>query len=253
MKPARSCNFRHLLPLGLLAAGVAGWLSISLADESAKQGLDQEQSVNPGINSKFLDPKIDIKEWIGRFEVESREVAHERNAIVEALKIKPGMALADIGAGTGLFLEPFAKGVGAEGKVFAVDISDGFVEGLKKRVAKNGFTQVEVVRCAEDSVSLKPDTVDLAFVCDTYHHFEYPAATLKSIYQALRPGGRLVVIDFERIPGVSRDWILGHVRAGKEEFTAEIVGAGFAPPKEIKLEGFKENYFLVFTKPKSDD
>ena len=213
------------------------------------EGDDKEESVKPGINERFLDPNIDIKEWMGRFEVESREVAHSRDEIVKALEVEPGMAVADIGAGTGLFLEPLAKAVSAEGKVYAVDISLGFVKNLSKRAKELKLSQVKAKLCRENSVDLDENSVDLAFVCDTYHHFEYPKSTLASIYRALKPGGRLVVIDFERIPGTSSEWILGHVRAGKEVFSSEIVSARFEQVKEVEIKGFKDNYFLVFRKP----
>lgn len=85
-------------------------------------------------------------------------------------------------------------------------------------------------------------------MCDTYHHFEYPRATLASIRRALRPGGRLVVIDFERIPGKTRPWLLSHVRAGKAVFRGEVEKAGFAFVREAEIEGFRENYFLLFRK-----
>ena len=111
------------------------------------------------------------------------------------------------------------------------------------------MANVEVVLCAEDSVKLPESSVDLAFVCDTYHHFEYPAATLASMLAAVKPGGRLALIDFERIPGVSRDWLLGHVRAGKEVFCQEIESVGFKKVEELKIDGLKENYFVIFQKP----
>ena len=230
--------------LGVLAIAFACTLPIILAQDDGKKA----ESVKPGINSKFLDPKLNIRDWIGRFEVESREVYHCREEIVKALELKPEMAVADIGAGTGVFMEPFAKAVGKEGKVYAVDISEAFVKGLRERAKKAEFPQVEVVLCKEDSVELDAESIDLAFVCDTYHHFEYPDRTLASIHKALKPDGRLVVIDFERIEGKSRDWIMGHVRAGKEVFTSEIKAAKFEQVKEVKIEDFKENYFLVFKK-----
>ena len=102
--------------------------------------------------------------------------------------------------------------------------------------------------CAENSISLPANSVDLVFLCDTYHHFEFPKTSLASIDKALRPGGRLVLIDFERIEGKSRKWLMGHVRAGKEIFRAEIQDAGFRLVEDKQIEGFKENYFLVFTK-----
>jgi SAM-dependent methyltransferase len=93
---------------------------------------------------------------------------------------------------------------------------------------------------------LAPASIDLAFICDAYHHFEQPKAMLASIRRALRPGGTLIVVDFERIPGVSPDWILKHVRAGKEDFRAEIEAAGFGFVEEVKL--MRENYVLRFSR-----
>jgi predicted methyltransferase len=98
-------------------------------------------------------------------------------------------------------------------------------------------------------VKLSPSSVDAVFICDTYHHFEFPQSTLKSIFEALKPGGRMIVVDFERIAGESREWTLSHVRAGEETFAAEIEAAGFKNQREIEVPGLKENYCLEFRKP----
>ena len=79
--------------------------------------------------------------------------------------------------------------------------------------------------------------------------FEYPEPMLASLRDALRPGGTLVVIDFEKIPGRTREFIMGHVRAGKQQFIDEIEGAGFVLEEEIQVEGLEENYVLRFRKP----
>jgi predicted methyltransferase len=97
-------------------------------------------------------------------------------------------------------------------------------------------------------VDLPLNSVDLAFVCDTYHHFEFPERTLASLYRAIKPGGRLVVVDFIRVPGKSSDWIRNHVRAGQEVVEKEIAAAGFEKTDEVK-DLLKENYLVVFTKP----
>ncbi|MGY8690697.1 MAG: class I SAM-dependent methyltransferase, partial [Verrucomicrobiales bacterium] len=166
------------------------------------------------------------------------------------LDIERGMTVADIGAGTGLYLKPFAEAVGDGGKLYAVDISEVFIKHLQMRSEKQGLKQVETILGAEDAVRLPDSSIDLAFICDTYHHFEYPKNSLASILNALKPGGRLALIDFERIPEVSREWTMGHVRAGKDVFTKEIETAGFEKVKELTLAGFKENYFIIFRKPK---
>jgi ubiquinone/menaquinone biosynthesis C-methylase UbiE len=207
-----------------------------------------EQSVRPGINDNFVKADLDISEWLGRFEIESREVFAGQREVVKAAGIRAGSRVADIGAGTGFFTRLFSEVTGADGWVFAVDISPRFIEHINKQAQDDRLSNVTAVLCPENSISLPPESIDIAFICDTYHHFEYPQLTLDSIHRALRPGGTLVVIDFERIPGQSREFILGHVRAGKEVFRGEIESAGFGFLEEVRLEAFKENYFLRFKK-----
>ena len=204
------------------------------------------QSVNPGINANFIDQDADVNQWLGRFEVESREIFSSRAEVLKAVGLKAGQVVADIGAGTGFFAKMFSSAVGDDGHVFAVDISPVFLKHLRQRVKADELKNVSVIPCREDSVTLSPDSVDVAFICDTYHHFEFPQATMTSLYNAMRPGGQLIVIDFERIPGKSRDWTLSHVRAGKNEFRQEIEQIGFRFVGEQPIAGFEENYFLRF-------
>ena len=211
----------------------------------ASLALSQDASVKPGINSKFLDPKLNVEEWTKKFETESREIFLQREKIVAAAGLKLGMAMADIGAGTGLFTLHFAKAVGADGKVFAVEIAKNFLEHIKSRASKASASNVQTILCTEKSVELPEASIDLAFICDVYHHFEYPQATLDTLHKALKPGGELVLIDFKRIPGESSDFIMGHVRAGQEVFEAELAAAGFEKVSEVK-DMLKENYFVRF-------
>ncbi len=205
----------------------------------------QEASIKPGINDKFLDPKLKVDEWTQKFENESREIFHQREKIIAAVGLKPGMKVADIGAGTGLFTVPFALAVGESGKVYAVEIAKNFLTHIRDRAVQAGVKNVETVLCTERSVELPESSVDLAFICDVYHHFEFPQASLASLRKALKPGGELVLIDFKRISGESSDFVMGHVRAGQEIFEAEIAAAGFEKAGEVK-DVLKENYFLRF-------
>ena len=205
--------------------------------------LAQEKSVRPGVNDTFRDP--DPKQFVERFEIESREVFAKRQDIVAALKLKPNNIVADVGAGTGLFTRMFAEAVGPEGRVIAVDISQKFLDHIQVTCRERNLLNVETLLCKDDSTELPPHSVDLVFICDTYHHFEFPQKTMTSILQALKPGGRVIVIDFRRVEGESTEWTMSHVRAGQEVFEAEIVAAGFrkiAEPKDL----LKENYMLVF-------
>lgn len=207
----------------------------------------REQSVRPGINDEY--PKQGVETWVERFESESREIYQHRGDIVNAVSPKPGMAIADVGAGTGFFTELFAERVGPGGRVYAVDLMPEFVQRIAARAKEKGLTNVVTVLCKEDSVELPPNSVDLVFMSDTYHHFEYPRSTLRSIHRALRPGGEMVVIDFERVEGKSRQWVLDHVRAGEEVFAAEITAAGFKRLAGSAEQPFlKENYFVRFRK-----
>ena len=210
----------------------------------------QETSVKPGINDRFLDPELKIEEWIGRFEIESREVFSAREQVLKACQIAPGDRIADVGAGTGFYSRLFSEAVGPKGWVYSVDITPQFLSHINAKSADDDITNQTSVLCSDRSVRLPPESVDLVFICDTYHHFEYPQSTLTSIHRALKPGGTLVLIDFERIPGKSREFIMGHVRAGKQAFREEVSEAGFEFEREISIPELKENYLLRFRKPK---
>ncbi|OYP36870.1 SAM-dependent methyltransferase [Rhodopirellula sp. MGV] len=210
-----------------------------------------ELSVVPeGINNNFKSDDLNVDEWIERFEVESREAFSARDEVLAACQIEPGDRIADVGAGTGFYSRLFAKRTGWGGWVYSVDIAPKFLQHIAKRATDEGIENITTVLGTDKSIRLPPESVDLVFICDTYHHFETPQDTLASIVRALRPGGRLVLIDFERIPGQSRDWLLTHVRAGKETFKGEVEQAGLTFVDEVKVGGFEENYLLRFKKSK---
>lgn len=205
----------------------------------------QEESVNPGINDTFTKPGENfLGDFTERFEKEGREVYDQRDKIIECCQLRPAMAIADVGAGTGLFTRLMAPKVG---KLYAVDISDKFLEHIKSTCESADIKNVETVLGTSDSIELPPESVDLVFICDTYHHFEFPYKTMRSIHKALRPGGTVVLVEFDRIEGESSEWIMGHVRANRETFTKEIEFAGF---KEVELqdEFFKTSYLKRFEK-----
>lgn len=208
----------------------------------ARDGAD------PAINRPYLDP--DFAQWVERFESPGREVYDRRAAIVAASGVKPGMRVADIGAGTGLFTLLFARAVGPTGQVTAVDISPTFVANIQRRAQNAKLGNVSTRVNSQTDTGLPPASVDLVFISDTYHHFEQPRAMLASIHRALRTGGTLIVIDFERDEGKSSTWVLGHVRAGKQQVIGEIEAAGFSLTADTGL--LKENFYLRFEKVATD-
>lgn len=209
-----------------------------------QQLVAEQQSVRPGINEHYQNP--DFKLWQRRFESPGREVYDLADEIVDALQLKPGMQVADIGAGTGLFTRRFAKQLGDNGKVYAIDISNEFIRNIVNQAKQSGLKNIQGIVNTDKSITLGANTVDLAFLCDTYHHFEYPRAMLQSIRKALKKNGRLVVIDFRKDPQVSSRWVMGHVRADQRIARQEIEQAGF---RYLKSEDMlQSNYFMVFEK-----
>ena len=247
---SRNTDRSHCVAAALLAL-LLGTAIVGCTANGARDGAGSstDRAAEPrDINASFKDPELDPDRYVQRFETESREVYRERDAIVEAVGLSAGDRIADIGAGTGLFLAPFSEAVGIAGAVFAVDISPRLIDYVRERVVAEGLANVEPVLSREDSAALAAGSVDVVFLCDTYHHFTRYEAMLASIHEALVDGGRLVVLDFERIPGVTQEWLLEHVRAGKEQVTEEVLAAGFTLDGEVEIAGLEENYFLRFVK-----
>ena len=219
-----------------LAAAILACTALAAhADEGAK----------PEINRPFV-VDTDVARWNRSFENERREVYVKREQIVAASGVKPGMTVADIGAGTGLFTMLFAEAVKPGGNVVAVDISPAFVEYIRETAKKRRVRNVTAVLSDGTETQLPDGSVDLAYLSDVYHHFERPAETLASIRKALKPGGRMVVVDYERIRGVTPQARIEHVRVDKATAIREIEAAGFKLLAEKKL--MRDNYFVVFTR-----
>lgn len=201
-----------------------------------------EQNVNPNINKPLLDP--DYGTWLQRFERPGREIYDLREVIVKAANIEKGMDIADIGAGTGLFTRLFASAVAPQGKVYAVDIAENFIDEIVSQAEADGMNNVIGIVNSQKETGLKAGSIDLAFVCDTYHHFEYPRTMLRSMFHALRKGGSLIVIDFRKIKGVSSNWVMSHTRANRETVIREIESEGFVLTEDRDF--MKTNFYLRF-------
>jgi ubiquinone/menaquinone biosynthesis C-methylase UbiE len=234
-----------LSAVALTASG--GWTQTAPQSTASKAKAKAKSKADPEINEPFKRP--DVKEYIKRFETEDREIYAKRHEIVTALELRPGMAVADVGAGTGFLTQLVAEKVGPAGKVYAVDVATEFLTHIAAEAKKRGLTNVVTILGSQDSTNLPRESVDLVFLSDTYHHLENPQKALASIRQALRPGGSLVVIDFDRIEGRSTPFVLKHVRANQAVFRREIEAAGFTRVPASRPPRLKENFFLRFQKP----
>jgi ubiquinone/menaquinone biosynthesis C-methylase UbiE len=232
--------------VGVVCASVLVFAATGGRTQTSPQAPAPEIKIDSKINEPFKKP--DVKRFIATFESDNREVYTKRQEIVASLGLTPGMTVADVGAGTGLFTRQVADKVGPTGKVYAVDIAPEFLSHIADDARKRGQTQVVTVLGSQESTNLPKESVNLAFLCDVYHHLEKPAKTMASIRQALKPGGRLVVIEFDKVAGRSSEFVLKHVRASKSVFLKEIEAAGFTLIPTPNPPTFKENFFLSFKK-----
>jgi len=200
---------------------------------------------HPGPNDAYRDPRVSAAVWNHFFEDDGRgEIYTQRYAIVKLAAVKPGMRVADVGAGTGVFSMLLSDAVGPDGVVYAEEVVDRFARYTAERAQRERRANVASVLDTETGLGLPPQSVDLAFLCDVYHHFDQPQAMLASIRSALRDGGELFLVDFIREPGRSPDWVFEHVRASEATVTREILSAGFT--LVAAHHDFNDSYALRF-------
>jgi ubiquinone/menaquinone biosynthesis C-methylase UbiE len=240
-------NRRALCRDTALVAGVCLAVLATASANAADSPRSQGPTAYPAdMNKKFTDPEVDIQQFVKRFENEDRDIYAKRRDITRAVGLRPGDAVADIGAGTGLFTQLFAEQVGSKGTVYAVDIAPAFVKYIAERAKHRGHERVvKTVLNTPDSAELPAGSIDVAFTCDTYHHFEHPEKMLSSIHRALRPGGRLFVIDFDLLVN-SSEFVKQRARAAKAVYYREITAAGFELIETKDAPAIKDNFFAEF-------
>ncbi|WP_425409371.1 class I SAM-dependent methyltransferase [Hyphococcus sp.] len=195
--------------------------------------------------------EINLDLWLERLEVGSRELYSARENVVGAIGISAGDTVADIGAGTGLYSLLFAEAVGPEGRVFAEDIEPLFLDLINRRAEDAGVNNITAVYGRETDVTLPDRVVDFVFIADTYHYFDDREAVMTSILRALKPGGSLIIVDYDLEPGAEKPSEKSHVRFGKAGVISEIEFVGFEFVEEPDVEGLEENYMIRFEKPAS--
>ncbi len=152
-----------------------------------------------GIGKRYMGRDIaGVMGWQGAawLEREEREREERTDLLVAALQLKPGMVVADIGAGTGYLARRMAPAVTPGGTVLAVDVQPEMVALLQNTVRQSGLTQIQPMLGAEDDVRLPASSVDLALMVDVYHELVFPYEVLSSIVRALKPGGQLVFVEY---------------------------------------------------------
>jgi ubiquinone/menaquinone biosynthesis C-methylase UbiE len=148
--------------------------------------------------------------------------------VMTALAIGEGSRVADVGAGSGYFTGHLAREVGASGRVFAVDISERALTQLRQLVEDEGLDNVEVVRGEIDDPKLQDESLDAVLTVDAYHEMTEYEAMLSAMYRALKPGGRLVILDLVASnPSQSRDQQMRSHELSIDLVEQEVREAGF--------------------------
>jgi len=133
--------------------------------------------------------------WLERA---TREQEERLSLLPKALKLQPGIAVADIGAGSGVISVILAEHVSPGGKIYAVDVQQKMLTLLKKKLEKQGIDNVVPVLGTQKSPGLKPESIDMAIMVDVYHEFEFPYEMMQEISKALKPGGRVVLVEYRK-------------------------------------------------------
>ena len=153
-----------------------------------------------GIGKAYMGREIAaVMGWQGAawLEREERHREERTDLLLAALALQPGTVVADIGAGTGYLSRRMAPAVMPGGKVWAVDVQPEMVSLMLAGAKRSGLTQIEARLSAVDDVKLPASSVDLAIMVDVYHELAYPYEVMASVLKALKPGGRVVFVEYK--------------------------------------------------------
>jgi predicted methyltransferase len=218
-----------------------GLLCLTLFAPTAAPG--QQANAHPVSGRVFALPmSVEGAPWLERRE---REREEDPDLAVRLMRIPRGGTVADIGAGSGYFTIRLARAVGEKGRVYANDLQQGMLDILQKNVARARLANVTPVLGTATDPNLPPGSIDLALMVDVYHEFSQPQAMLRRLREALKPGGRLVLLEYRaEDPDVP-------IRPEHKMTKAQV-------KLEVELEGFKQQrvyddlpwqHLIVFTNP----
>jgi SAM-dependent methyltransferase len=178
-------------------AGASALLSLATVNGAvAAQGVATSPGVHP-ISGRRIAAVMSHAgaDWLDRPE---REAEERPDDAVEALRLRPGAVVADLGAGSGYFTVRLARRVGPAGRVFAADIQPEMLSLLRTRLRREAVTNVELVQSAENDPRLPARTFDLILMVDVYHELAHPQVILSKLLTSLKPAGRLVLLEYRK-------------------------------------------------------
>lgn len=225
----------HLFITASACACLSLALQARLSADAPQGGRGGAQVIPDHMEHRFDNPEQSAK----GFDDPARDAWQMPDRVIDALGLKPGQAVADIGAGTGYFTARLAKSKAAP-QVYAVDIEESMVKYLRERAAKEGLKNIVAVQASAERTNL-PASVDVVLIVDTYHHIGNRVAYFSELRTLMKPSARLAIVDFKKgTPGGPPD----EFRFSSEQITAELVKAGFT--LQTQHDFLPRQLFLIF-------
>lgn len=222
MLPRRNLRKTWLVGLAILLAGLPAALAFQLGGRPAA-------------------------EWIERLERPQRIQGLKIDDILARLNLKPGMVIADIGSGSGVFSRPLAKAVAPNGKLYAVDIDTGLLSYVAERAQKENIPNIQTNLGEYDDAKLPGQVVDLVFIHDVLHHIEHRDVYLKNLAKYIKPDGRIALIELNNNDPETSHREQPEMLVSKEEVQQWMAAAGFHPVQEFNLFPGKK-WFVIFAR-----
>lgn len=220
------------------------WTFVLTAAMLTGSACAQQQQPRPEPPAKREPANVMSWEGAAWLERDGRAQQEKPEAVVQAMEIREGMTVADIGAGTGFFTRRLAKAVGPAGKVYAEDIQPQMLDLLKKDIEKEGIKNVVTVLGTDADAKLPAHGVDRVLLVDVYHEFQKPEPMLASIRESLAPGGTVILVEY-RLEGDTASHINIKHRMSVEQVLAEWNAAGFELANQI--ETLPSQHVFIFS------
>lgn len=220
-----------------IRAAAAAILTIAAVTGLPGQGQTRHPVTGRTIASVM---SVDGHRWLDRAEREQEEAPSKA---IAALDLRPGMVVADVGAGSGYYTMRLARAVGTTGRVFATDVQRGMLDLIDQRVAGERLTNVTTILGAAEDPGLPAGSLDLILMVDVYHELQTPQTFMRRLRETLKPTGRLVLLEFRKEdPKVP---IREEHKMTIDEARRELAADGFAFDRSIDVLPWQ--HILVFT------
>lgn len=233
----------------LLLICLAAFATADAAERRPEERYEQRSVHDPnGIGKFYLGREIAQVmgpggiPWLER---DQREFEEKPSVVIDALQIKPGDTVADLGAGSGYYSFRLAPVVGPTGKVLAIDIEPRMLEVIRGRATRQEIGNVETVRSTASDPNLPPASVDLVLMVDVYHELAFPYEMMQAVVTALKPGGRVALVEYRKEdPNVP---IKEVHKMSERQAIREMQAVGLKHQRSV--ESLPLQHLLIFTKP----